>query len=62
MNLKSSILRWGAVIPNAIIGDPAAVFNLVVAICIGVLKLLSIGWYDEHLMMDMAASESIRAL
>ena len=36
VNLKSAILGWSAVIPNAIIGNPSAVFNLVVVDCIGV--------------------------
>ena len=36
--------------------------NLVVVSCIGVLKLLSINWYMEYLMRDMAASAFIRAL
>ena len=62
MNLKSSILRWSPVITNTVIGDPSAVFNLVVVACIGVLKQLSIVWYVEYLMSDMAAPESIRAL
>ena len=62
MNLKSAILRWSAVIPNAIIDDPSAIFNLVVVVSIGVLKLLSIIWYVEYLMRDMAAPESIGAL
>ena len=62
MNLKSAILRWSAVIPNALIGDPYAVFNLVVVGCIDVLKLLSIVWYVEYLMRDMTAPGSIRAL
>ena len=62
VNLKSAFLRWSAVIPNALIGDPSAVFNVVVVSCIGVLKLLSINWYVEYLMRDMAAPESIRAL
>ena len=62
VNLKSAILRLSAVIPNAVIGDPSAVFNLVVVVCIGALKLLSIVWYVEYLMSSMAASESIRAL
>ena len=47
---------------NAVIGDPSAVFNLVVVVCIGVLKLLSIVWYVEYLIRDMAAPESIRSL
>ena len=62
MNLKATILRSSAVIPNAVIGDPSAMFNLVVFGCIGVLKLLSINRYVEYLMRDMAAHESIRAL
>ena len=62
VNLKSTILRWSAVIPKAVISDPSAVFNLVVVACIGVLKLLSIVWYVEYLMRDMATPESIRAL
>ena len=61
-NLKSAILSWSAVIPNAVIGDPSAVFNFVVVACIGVLKLLSIVWYVEYLMRDMAAPKSMRAL
>ena len=60
VNFKSGILRWSAVIPNAIIGDPSAVFILVVLACIGVLKLLLIVWYVEYLMSDMAVPESIR--
>ena len=62
MNLKSAILRWSAGIPKAIIGGPCAIFNLVVVACIGVLRLLSIDWYVEYLMSDMAAPESMRAL
>ena len=62
VNLKSMILRWSFVIPKAINGDPSSVFNLVAVVCIGVLKLLSIIWYVEYLMRDMAAPESIRAL
>ena len=42
--LKSAILSWSAIIPNAVIGDPSAVFNFVMVACIGVLKLLSIVW------------------
>ena len=41
VNLKSAILRCSAVTPNAVIGEPSAVFNLVFVGCIGVLKLLS---------------------
>ena len=62
VNLKSAILSWSAVIPNAVIGDPSAVFNLVVFACIGVLKLPSTVWYVEYLMRDIAAPKSIRAL
>ena len=59
---KIAILRWSAIIPNAVISDPSAVFNLVLVVCIGVLKLLSIVWYVEYLMSNMAAPKSIRAL
>ena len=62
MNLKSAIINWSALIPNAVIGDQSAVFNFVMVACIGVLKLLSIVWYVEYLMRDMHAPESIRAL
>ena len=48
--------------PNAVIGDPSAVFNFVVVACISILKLLSIAWYVGYLMRDMAAPESIRVL
>ena len=60
VNLKSAILRGNAVIPNAIIGDLYAMlpYNMVVVICIGVLKLLSINWYVEYMMKAMAAPES----
>ena len=60
--MKSAILGWSALTPNAVIGDPSAVFNIFMVVCIGVLKLLSIAWYVEYLMRDMAAPESIRAL
>ena len=62
MNLKSAILSWSAVIPNVVTGDPSAIFNFVMVACIGALKLLSIVWYVEYLMRDMAAPESIRPL
>ena len=62
VNLKSAILRWSAVIPNGIIGDPSAVFHLVVVGCIGVSKLSSINWYVEYLMRDIAVPESLRSL
>ena len=57
-----AILSWSAIIPNAVIGDPSAAFNFVMNACIGVLKLLSIVWYVEYLIRDMAAPESIIAL
>ena len=38
VNLKSAILRCSTVIPNAVIGELSAVFNLAVAGCIGVFK------------------------
>ena len=62
VNLKSAILRWSAVIPNAIIGDLSAVFNVVVVGGTGVLKLSSMSWYVEYLMSDIAAPESMWAL
>ena len=58
-NLKSAILRWSAVTPNAVIDDPSAVFNFAMVACICVLKLLSIVWYVEYLRRDMAAPESM---
>ena len=61
-HLKSAILSWSAIIPNAVIGDPSVVFNFVMVACTGVLKLLSIVWYVEYLVRDMTAPESIRAL
>ena len=60
--LEICYLSWSAVIPNAVIGDPSAVFNFAIVSYIGVLKLLSIVWYVEYLMRNMAAPESIRAL
>ena len=62
VNLKLAILRWSALIPNAVIGIPSAVFNVVVFGWIGVLKLSSMSWYVEYLFGDMAAPESMRAL
>ena len=62
VNLNLAILRWSAVIPNAVIGDPSAVFNVVVVAWRGVLKLPSLSWYMEYLISDIAALESIRAL
>ena len=53
VNLKSVILRWSSVIPNAMIGDPSAVFNSVVVGCMGVIKLSSINWYVEYLIRGM---------
>ena len=58
VNLKSVNLSWSVVIPNAIIGDPSAVFNLVMVASICVLKLLSIVWYVEYLVRDMATPKS----
>ena len=52
--MKSAILRSSAVIPNVVIGDPSAVFNIVVVGCIWVLKLSSMSWYVECLMSDVA--------
>ena len=62
VNFKSAILRWSAIIPNAVIGNPSAVFNVVVVGWIGVLKLSSMSWYVEYLMSDIAAAEPMRAL
>ena len=62
VKLKSTVLMWSTTIPNSVIGDPSAVFNLVVVACIGIFKLLPIVWYVEYLMRDMAAPESMRAL
>ena len=62
VNLKSDILGWSAVIPNAVIGDPPAVFNVVVVGCMGVFKLSSLSWYVEYLMSDIAVPELMRAL
>ena len=38
VNLKSSILRWSAIIPNAVVGNPSAVFNVVVVASKGCFK------------------------
>ena len=62
VNLKSAILSWSNIIPNTVIGYPPAVFNFAMVSCTGILKLLSIVWYVEYLMRDMAAPESIRTL
>ena len=48
--------------PRAVIGEPLAVFNLAVVGWMGVLKLLSMCWYVEYLISEMAAPESIKAL
>ena len=53
---------WSVVIAKAVIGYPSAIFNLVLVVCVGVLKLLSIACYVEYLMSEMAATESIRNL
>ena len=39
VNLNSAIQRWSTVIPDAVIGNPSAVFSVVVVSWIGVLKL-----------------------
>ena len=62
VNLNGAILTWRAVIPNAVIGNPSAVFNVVVIGWIGVLKLSSMSWYVEYLLSDIAGPESMRAL
>ena len=41
VNTKSAILKCSAVIPNTVIGELSAVFNLALVGSIGVLKLLS---------------------
>ena len=61
-DLKSAILKCNAIIPRAVIREPLAVFNLAVVGRIGVLKLLSVCWYVEYLISEMAAPESIKAL
>ena len=62
VNLNLAILRWSALIPNAVIGDPPVVFNVAVVVWIGVLKLSSMRWYLEYLISNTAAPESMRAL
>ena len=37
VNLNSAIHKCSAVDPNAIIGEPSAVLNLAVVVCMGVL-------------------------
>ena len=49
-------------IPNAVLGDPSAVFSCIEVTCVAVFKLLSMVWYVEYLTREMAAPESIRAL
>ena len=61
-NLKSAILSWSVIIPNAVIGDPSAVFSCIDVTCIAVFKLVSMFCYIEYLTGEMAAPESIRAL
>ena len=61
-NLKSAILSWSVIIPNAVIGNPSTVFSCIEVTCIAVFKLLSMVWYVEYLIREMAASESVRAL
>ena len=58
LNLNLAILRWSAVIPNAVIGDPSAVFNIVVVAWIGVLKLSSMSWYVGYLISQYCCSLS----
>ena len=43
-NLKSATLSWSDVIPNAVIGDPSAVFNCIEVICMAAFKLSSMFW------------------
>ena len=62
VNLKSAILKCNAVTPRPVIGEPSAVFNFAVVSWTGVLKLLSMYWYVEYLIREMAAPESIKAL
>ena len=62
VHLKLAIHRYNATIHKAVISELSAVFNLAVVGCIGVLKLLLMCWYIEHLRSDIAAPESIRAL
>ena len=62
VNLKSAILRCSTVIPNAVIDELSTVFNLVFVGYIGVLNLLSMSWYMEYLISEIAAPESMRAL
>ena len=61
-NLKSGILSWSVVIPNAVIGDPSAALSCTMVAHIAVLKLLSMVWYVEYLTREMAAPECLRAL
>ena len=61
-NLKSAILSLNVIIPNAVIGDPSAVFSCIIVACIAVFKVLSKFWYVEYLTREMAAPDSIWAL
>ena len=40
-NLKSAILSWSVIIPNAAISDPSAVFSHIEVICMAAFKLSS---------------------
>ena len=62
VKLKSAICMCSAVIPKAVMGEPSTVFSLAVVGCICVLKLLSICWYGEYHISEIAAPESINAL
>ena len=46
-NIKSAILSWSTIIPNAVIGDLSAVFRYIDVMCIAVFKVLSMFWYME---------------
>ena len=61
-NLKSSTQSWSVVIPNAVIGDPLAVYSSIDVAFIVALKLLSMVWYVVYLTREMTALESVRAL
>ena len=59
VNLKSAILKCSTAIPKAVISEPSAVFNLVAVGIISFLKLLSMSWYGEYQISEIAAPESI---
>ena len=60
-NVKSAILSWSVVIPNAIIGDPSALFSCIDVACIVVLNLVSMVLYVEYMTREMPAPEAMRA-